>query len=95
MELQDEHTSQSPDTHSKAYGRGDKAKSYMNKKNPHKKLNGQNSGWLNGQLELDFDHEDENPENGVSLDDLGRPSGFNNPVETKDDLENLDGMMNS
>ena len=44
MELQDEHTSQSPDTHSKAYGRGDKAKSYMNKKNPHKKLNGQNSG---------------------------------------------------
>ena len=67
---------------------------FMKRKNNHKKLNGQNSNG-NGNLELDFDIHESHPENGVSIDDLGRPSDFANPVETWDDLENLDGMMNS
>ena len=54
---------------------------FMKRKNNHKKLNGQNSNG-NGNLELDFDIHESHPENGVSIDDLGRPSDFANPVET-------------
>ena len=67
-----------------------KAASPFRVKGSHKKLQNENSQ-RNG-LQLDFDLEA--PENGVSL-DLGRDSHMGNQQETAEDLENLEGMMNS